>query len=468
MENRNNDANGNQRLADEIMDCCADMTELLARMMKLASRLRRMNSQPAAESEPAPLAKPEQDKALGAYYAPVLDLLEDYSVLMEHNPDLMWHYKTGLKGLLESPEFQYSKPGALTFALGTDENGKAVCPDITRMPHLLIAGASGSGAGQVIDNFIISLLYRYTPEELRLLLIDPGETDFGMYKGLPNLLIPEIVSDEARIGNALTCACREMDRRYSLFSRKTGDGVAVRNLDEYNFNLASGEDELPKIVIICSEFTRFSDTMLDRIKRLCERGRAAGIHLVINVLYNISSLPDVIQDSMSSRICLKVRTQEDSVAVLGTAGAENLAGFSDMLFKSADSEKPVRVQGCWISSEDVKKVTDYIRTGNDAWYDKRIADYINFPDDKCRRVLPDDPEDSADEQYLKALHYCIKCGMVSVSMIQRRYPIGYMKACRMVDWMTAKGYITPRDGTKPQRVLMTMKEFIETYGDMDD
>ncbi|MCD8294733.1 MAG: hypothetical protein LUE27_05795 [Clostridia bacterium] len=386
-----------------------------------------------------------------------------------------------LKDILLSPKFQNAKPGTLTFALGKNVDGEYFCPDITSMPHLLIAGASGSGKSVCLTGLIISLLYKYSPEELRFILVDPKQVEFIPYNGLPHLIVPEIISDAAKTVKALTWAVNEMERRYTLFTDMTKAGVTTKNLEEYNSHLGPDDEKLAKIVIILDEF---GDLMLSnkndiegRIIKLGQKARAAGIHLILATQRPaVNCITGAIKANLPARIGLKVAQSSDSMVIFDRGGAEKLLGRGDMYFKTADSPDMNRVQGCWISSEEVQKVIDFVRDHNETYFDQEIDDIINTEtvEDDSDNGFTSSPEDSGerdtkiDDTYIKALHYCIKSNSASVSMIQRRYPIGYMKACKIIDWMTSLNYITAPEGSKPRKILMTMDEFTATYGEIDD
>lgn len=383
----------------------------------------------------------------------------------------------GLKGIIASSQFINSKPNSLTFALGKNVEGQVVCPDITKMPHLLVAGTTGSGKSICLSALIISLLYKYGPEELRFILVDPKQVEFISYDKLPHLMINEIIYDVDKAIKALNWAIKEMERRYQLFKEMTESGVATKNLSEYNAHLPEGEEKLPKIVIILDEF---GDLMLqakkdieDRIIRLVQKARACGIHLILATQRpSVDCITGLIKSNLPTRIGFKVNSFDDARCIFDIGGAEKLLGKGDLYFRSAESPELARIQGCFIDTPEVQKVTDYIKQHNETYFDQSVSDFIN----KVEEPAADSPADDSaageasrvDETFIKALWFCVTSNQASVSMIQRRFPIGYMKACKIIDWMEVMNYITQSEGSKPRKVLLSRDEFIEKYGDIDD
>ena len=385
----------------------------------------------------------------------------------------------GLKAMLASPQYINCKPNSLTFGLGKNVEGAVVCPDITRMPHLLVAGTTGSGKSICLNALIVSLLYKYGPEELRLILVDPKQSEFITFRRLPHLMINEILYDVDKVIKALNWAIKEMERRYTLFKEMTENGVATRNLDEYNFNLPEGEEKLPKILIILDEF---GDLMMQakkdiemRIIRLAQKARACGIHLILATQRpSVDCITGLIKSNLPSRIGFKVNSFDDSRTIFDVGGAEKLLGMGDMYFRSVEKPELTRIQGCYIDSKEVQKVTNFVRDNNETFFDEEATEFINKVEEpeSSASAGGEDGEDSGegkmDDTYLKALKYCILSNQASVSMIQRRFPVGYIKACKIIDWMDKMNYVTKSEGSKPRKVLMTMDEFTNTYGEVDD
>lgn len=385
----------------------------------------------------------------------------------------------GLKTMLASPQFINCKPNSLTFGLGKSVDGEVVCPNITKMPHLLVAGTTGSGKSICLNTLLVSLLYKYGPEELRLILVDPKQAEFIPFARLPHLMINEILYDVDKVIKALNWAIKEMERRYTLFKEMTENGNATKNLDEYNAHLPEGEEKLPKILIVLDEF---SDLMMQakkeiefKIIRLAQKARACGIHLILATQRpSVDCITGLIKSNLPSRIGFKVNSFEDSRIIFDIGGAEKLLGMGDMFFRSVEKPNLERIQGCFIDSHEVQKVTDFIRANNETYFDEEASDFINKVEEPemPQSLSGDGGEDSGDgkmdDTYLKALKYCVASNQASVSMIQRRFPVGYIKACKIIDWMEKMNYITQSEGSKPRKVLMTMDEFTNTYGEVDD
>ena len=384
----------------------------------------------------------------------------------------------GLKSMLASPQFINCKPNSLTFGLGKNIDGEVVCPDITKMPHLLVAGTTGSGKSICLSTLLISLLYKYSPEELRLILVDPKQAEFIPYSKIPHLMINEILYDVDKVIKTLNWAIKEMEHRYTLFKEMTERGTVTKTLDEYNAHLAEGEEKLPKILIVLDEF---ADLMMQakkdiegKIIRLAQKSRACGIHLILATQRpSVDCITGLIKSNLPTRIGFRVNSFADSSTIFDVGGAEKLLGMGDMYYRSAENPELTRIQGCFVSSQEVQNVTEFIKTHNETYFDEEATNFIN----KVEEPEPaasggDDAEDGGDtkidETFIKALYFCVKSNMASVSMIQRRFPVGYIKACKIIDWMTNMNYITPSEGSKPRKVLLSMDDFVNTFGEVDD
>lgn len=384
----------------------------------------------------------------------------------------------GLKSLLASSAFINCKPNSLTFGLGKNVDGEVVCPDITKMPHLLVAGTTGSGKSICLSTLLVSLLYKYGPEELRLILVDPKQAEFIMYNKLPHLMINEILYDVDKVIKALNWAIKEMERRYALFKEMTDNGRATKNLDEYNAHLPEGEEKLPKVLIVLDEF---GDLMLQakkdiesRIIRLAQKSRACGIHLILATQRpSVDCITGLIKSNLPTRIGFKVSSFDDSRTIFDCGGAEKLLGKGDMYFRSAENPDLARIQGCFIDTHEVQNVTDFIKANNETYFDQDVTDFINkveqeeAPSNVGGDSSDDGGDSKIDETFVKALKYCIMSNQASVSMVQRRFPVGYIKACKIIDWMEHMNYITPSEGSKPRKVLLSKEEFIKIYKDVD-
>ncbi len=369
--------------------------------------------------------------------------------------------------MLTGDGFVKSKPTSLVFAMGKDVGNRKIYGDICKMTHLLVAGASGSGKSVFLRTLIISLIVKYSPQELRLILIDPKKTEFVIYDHLPHLMINEIITDINKVIQSLNWAIGEMNRRYGLFEQMSRSGTYVVNIDEYNANLSAGEEKLPKIVIIVDEL---ADLMLaakkeveDRIQNLTQKSRAAGIHLIIATQRpSADVITGVIKGNLPTRIAFSVASDVDSRVILDASGAQKLLGLGDLLYLMAGMNTPMRVQGASISSEDAQKVVSFIKANNEAEYDESASAYINNA--KTQEEPEETEDDSVEEVYIDALRYIIQSGSASISMIQRKCSVGYNKAGKIIEWMEDMGYISAFDGAKARKVLITKDEFEQKYG----
>ena len=372
--------------------------------------------------------------------------------------------------MLTGDTFVNAKSSSLMFTMGKDVANRKVYGDISKMTHLLVAGSSGSGKSVFLGSLIISLIYKYSPEELRLILIDPKKTEFVLYNNLPHLMINEIITDVNKAVQSLNWAIGEMNRRYGLFEQMSRAGTYVVNLDEYNSHLEKNE-RLPKIVIIIDEL---ADLMLaakkdieDRIQNLTQKARAAGIHLVVATQRpSTDVITGVIKSNLATRIAFAVATDVDSRVILDQSGAQKLLGKGDFLYTMQGVNTPVRVQSAFISSEDSQRVVSFIKSNNEAYYDENATTFIN----NARGGASGGGEsfgggsEEVEPVFIDALRYVILSGSASISMIQRKCSVGYSKAGRIVEWMEDMGYISSFDGAKARKVLITKEEFESKYG----
>jgi len=357
-----------------------------------------------------------------------------------------------LREVIESDEFVNSKKN-LSFCLGKDIAGNCVASDLTKMPHLLIAGATGSGKSVCINTLIISLLYKYSPDKVRLLMVDPKVVELNVYNGIPHLLIP-VVTDPKKAAGALNWAVNEMTRRYKLFADNS-----VRNIEGYNELSEKGkiDDKLPFIVIIIDEL---ADLMMvcpndieDYIGRLAQMARAAGMHLVIATQRpSVDVITGVIKANIPSRISFAVSSQIDSRTILDMAGAEKLLGKGDMLFYPVGESKPVRIQGAFISESEVENVVDFIKNQmGDPEYKEDLMDHL----EKVNTSEEGDFDDLLDE----AIRIVIDAGQASTSLLQRRLKIGYNRAARIIEQLEDKSIISCKDGSKPRQILIERDDY---------
>lgn len=368
-----------------------------------------------------------------------------------------------IREVLESDAFLSAK-SKLTVALGKDIEGKVTIADIAKMPHVLIAGATGSGKSICINSILISLLYKSTPEEVRLLLVDPKVVELGIYNGIPHLLIP-VVTEPRKAAGALAWAVNEMLNRYKLFADN-----AVRDIKGYNALAARQENlnPLPQIVIVIDEL---ADLMMaapneveNSICRLAQMARAAGMHLIIATQRpSVDVITGIIKANIPSRISFAVTSQVDSRTILDSAGAEKLLGRGDMLFFPVGSSKPTRIQGCYVSDQEVERVIEFIKTQGETEYDAGIIEDIEKQavPEKGTPASDGEGEEESDEMLNEAIEAVIDAGQASTSMLQRKLKVGYARAGRLIDEMEKRGIVGPFEGSKPRQVLMTRQQYLE-------
>ncbi len=361
-----------------------------------------------------------------------------------------------LKDILESKEFS-NHPSKLAFSVGKDISGETVVADIGKMPHLLVAGATGSGKSVCINSLIMSILFKASPEEVKLLMVDPKVVELGIYNGIPHLLIP-VVTDPKKAAGALNWAVQEMVNRYKLFADK-----GVRDLKGYNAMLKANNELgiLPQIVIIVDEL---ADLMMvapndveDAICRLAQMARAAGMHLVIATQRpSVDVITGVIKANIPSRISFAVSSQVDSRTILDMGGAEKLLGRGDMLFYPVGEPKPLRVKGSFVSDSEVEKVVEYIKTQGYSNYDENIIEKIND-----HSTGNDENSGDNDELLNQAIDMVVDAGMASVSLVQRKFKVGYSRAARIIDQMEARNIVGRFEGSKPRQVLISKQQWME-------
>jgi S-DNA-T family DNA segregation ATPase FtsK/SpoIIIE len=359
-----------------------------------------------------------------------------------------------LREVMETPAFQDSE-AKLTIALGRDISGQPIVANLARMPHLLVAGATGSGKSVCINGIIVSILYKARPDEVKFLMIDPKKVELNMYNGIPHLLAP-VVTDPRRASLALKQVVKEMERRYELFAAS-----GTRNLEGYNQLVRereTGEEPLPYIVVIVDEL---ADLMMvaahdveDSICRLAQMARAAGIHLIIATQRpSVDVITGLIKANIPSRIAFGVSSQVDSRTILDTAGAEKLLGRGDMLFVPVGANKAIRVQGAFLSDHEVESVVNFVKNQGQAEYRE---DLVPEADETAEA-----DGEMEDELFDQAAQIVLEARQASVSLLQRRLRIGYNRAARLIDAMEARGIVGPYEGSKPREVLMTMEQYRE-------
>ncbi len=370
----------------------------------------------------------------------------------------------GVREIIDSPAFTGSK-SKLSIALGRDIGGNAVVGDIAKMPHGLIAGATGSGKSVCINSIIMSILYKATPDEVKFLMIDPKVVELGVYNGIPHLLVP-VVTDPRKAAGALGWAVTEMERRYKLFADN-----GVRDLASFN-RLAESNEELekmPQIVIIVDELADLMKTASNEVEvsidRIAAKARAAGMHLLIATQRpSVDVVTGVIKSNIPSRIAFAVASQIDSRTILDTAGAEKLLGRGDMLYSPVGSNKPSRLQGCYVSDEEIEAVVEYIKGDHSADYSDEIMEEIERQavTDKKQKIAVADNDASDDDPLLdEAIDIVTERGEASTSYIQRKLRVGYARAARIIDILEERGIVGPQDSSKARRVLMTKDQWLE-------
>ena len=355
----------------------------------------------------------------------------------------------------------------LSVALGKDIAGNCMYADLAKMPHLLVAGTTGSGKSVCMNSMIVSILYNAKPDEVKLLMIDPKQVEFTVYNGIPHLIVP-VVSDPRKAAGALAWAVTEMLQRYKMFSENN-----VRDIEGYNSICASiGRDKLPQIVIFIDEL---SDLMMaspheveDSICRLAQMARAAGMHLVIATQRpSVDVITGLIKANIPSRLTLKTSSQIDSRTIIDSAGAEKLLGNGDMLFYPVGIAKPLRIQGCFLSDKEVENVVDFIKSQQQSEYSDDVMQEIERQAalDKKKNGgtagQDDDPDSEADEMLPKAIEIVVENQMASTTLLQKKLKLGYARASRIIDDLEERGIIGPFEGSKPRKVLISKQQWYE-------
>lgn len=361
-----------------------------------------------------------------------------------------------LKEILDSDEFRNLK-SKLPLALGKDVTGNTIISSIANMPHLLIAGATGSGKSVCINTIIMSILYKARPDEVKLIMIDPKVVELNVYNNIPHLLIP-VVTNAKKAQFSLNWAVQEMEKRYQLFAKNN-----VKDMQGYN-ELDTITEKMPQIVIIIDEL---ADLMMvaateveDAICRLAQMARAAGMHLIVATQRpSVDVITGTIKANIPSRISFQVSSQIDSRTILDMSGAEKLLGKGDMLYYPSNLSKPIRVQGAFVSDKEVKRVCDFIRNQGEANYNQDAVESIST--NNTSQTMQDDKDDLYDE----AVKLVVADGQASISYLQRKLKIGYSRAARIVDQMEEMGVVSGYDGSKPRKVLIEEEDLENLYGE---
>lgn len=369
-----------------------------------------------------------------------------------------------MRELIDTPEF-YEQRSLLSAGIGKDIAGNCVYCDIAKMPHLLVAGTTGSGKSVCMNSIITSILYRAKPDEVKFLMIDPKQVEFSKYANIPHLLVP-VVTDPRKAAGALGWAVSEMLQRYQKLSQ-----VGVRDIEGYNKYVQKHEDmeSMPKICIFIDEF---ADLMMaapkeveDSVCRLAQMARAVGMHLVIATQRpSVDVITGLIKANISSRIALTVSSQIDSRTILDAAGAEKLLGHGDMLYNPIGASKPLRVQGCFISDEEVETLCDFVKNQGESQYDEEIAKEIEakaVQDKKSSPFEDDGDAEQLDVLFDKAVDIVLETGTASTSFLQRKLSVGYARGAKIIDQLEEKGIIGPANGSKGREILINRQQWLE-------
>ena len=366
-----------------------------------------------------------------------------------------------IREMIASKEFQTAK-SKISFAIGKDIAGRVIVGDLAKMPHLLIAGQTGSGKSVCINTIITSILYKANPDEVKFIMVDPKVVELGVYNGIPNLLIP-VVTDPKRAAGALNWAVQEMMKRYEMFAE-----AGVRNLTGYNELLEkNGEEKISQIVIIIDEL---ADLMMvaakeveDYVCRLTQLARAAGIHLIVATQRpTVDVITGLIKANIPSRIAFSVASQTDSRTILDRGGADKLLGKGDMLYFPTGASAATRVQGAFVSDEEIEKLVDFLKEEcEDNTYSEDLAEQI----ERCaigeNGVTPDEKDDG-DEFLPRAIQLAAELGQISTAMVQRKLKVGYARAGRIIDQMEDRGIISGANGSKPRQVYLDRIQYMNT------
>jgi S-DNA-T family DNA segregation ATPase FtsK/SpoIIIE len=361
-----------------------------------------------------------------------------------------------LRALLETEEFKKA-PSPLTFALGKDITGKNYFVDIAKMPHILIAGETGSGKSVCINSMITSLIYKASPDEVRLVMIDPKVVELSAFKHIPHLHVP-VVTDTRKAASALAGAVSEMNMRYKRFAE-----CGAREITRFNQLIGPEETPLPHIVVVIDELAELMMSspreVEDSICRIAQLGRAAGIHLVVATQRpSVNVITGVIKANISSRIAFKVNSGVDSRTILDQNGAEKLLRNGDMLYHPSGAPKPVRLQGCYVSDAEIESVTEYVSSGNETAFDEEFLNSLNAPEEE------EQEDNEMDPMLPRAVEVVLEYGQASISMLQRRLRIGYARAGHLVDQMEQRRIVSPFEGSKARQVLITREMYQEMFG----
>lgn len=385
----------------------------------------------------------------------------------------------GLKSLIETREFKGAKQSSLSFCLGQDIVGRPVILDISKMPHLLVAGATGTGKSVFLNTLLISLIYKYSPEELRIILVDPKVVEFSIFKGMPNLMFNEIFTDNAKVCSMLEWAVEEMETRYQKLNE-----ALCKNIDEYNAYIEKKRGKkIPKLLIIIDEFADLMSSSTERklmenkISRLAAKARAAGIHLIMATQRPSADIMEgSIKTNFTSRIAFKMSSPTDAMVIMGEGGADKLLGRGDVLFRTSTMPSAERAQGCFVDTPEIDAVCKYVKANNQCYYDELALEKILKGAEPEEASVPDHIGGGSsvegggsikndEEFYKKAMRIAITTNNISISGLQRKLGVGFPKAAKIVDTLIEKGYISEQIDNKTRKIYMTKEQFEDTFGE---
>ncbi len=377
----------------------------------------------------------------------------------------------GLRSVIESDVFKNAKKNSLTFAIGQDIIGNPVVADITKMPHLLIAGATGTGKSVGLNSLLVSLMYKYSPAELRFIIIDPKQVEFTIFSGIPHMLFDEIIYETPKAIATLSWAVKEMESRYGKLRE-----AMVRNIDEYNMKIDTRKERImPRIVIIVDEFADLMSTekknIEEKIARIAQKARAAGIYLILATQRpSVNIMEGSIKTNFTSRMAFKMSNAIDSNTILNEVGAEKLLGKGDLLYKMSDMTSVERAQGAFVDGEEIIKIVKYLKDNNKCYFNEAALAEINgevapqIENVTARSGGTSSSGGGVTQDQLSALYLAVQLGSVSISLLQRKLHFGFPKAGSIVDWMEAEGYIAAGAAGRQKTVTLTKEQFDEKYG----
>lgn len=373
----------------------------------------------------------------------------------------------GLRSVVESEEFKTAKQTSLTFAIGKDTVGKIVVTDICKMPHLLIAGSTGTGKSVGLNSLLVSLMMKYSPADLRLMIVDPKMVEFAVFEKSPHMLFGEVLNSSEKAVSMLDWLCNEMDARYLLFKQRL-----VQGIDDYNATInPEKQRKMYRIVVIIDEFadlmSKNKKQIEEKIARIAQKARAAGIYLILATQRpSVNIMEGSIKTNFTSRIAFKMSNAVDSTTILGEAGAEKLLGAGDLFYRTSTMSVMERAQGAYVSMEEIKAVMAYIMQHNKSYYNETAHKIINHEDEpQIESINGSTPSGTrVTPEYIDALRFAVERQVISISQIQREFGFGFPRAAKIFDWMAKEGYVLNTQTGKQKQVLLTMEEFEAKFG----